>query len=114
MFRQSYNIRRLLHHRLFGRYLLLTNTISSCVLDALGDALEQRVEYVRPHDWPRTVRFGTVGLLMGPIDHYWFRYLDFHFPGTRAPAVAKKVILDMLVVSPILIVFFYLRKLPLA
>lgn len=112
MFRHGYYIRRLLHHHLLGRYLLLTNTVSSCALDALGDALEQRVECVRPHDWPRTLRFGTVGLVMGPIDHYWYRYLDFQFPGVRATAVAKKVTLDMLVLSPVLIILFYLRELP--
>lgn len=111
MFRHSYYIRQFFHHRLLGRYLLLTNTVSSCALDALGDALEQRVERVSPHDWPRTLRFGTVGLLMGPIDHFWYRYLDFQFPGVRATTIAKKVTLDMLVLSPFQILLFYFREL---
>ena len=102
--------RRLLQHRLFGRYLLLTNTVSSCALDALGDALEQRVERMRPHDYPRTLRMGAVGLILGPLDHYWYRFLDSRFPGTRAPIVAKKVALDLLLLGPISIVLFYFCK----
>lgn len=109
MFRHSC-IRRLLSHPLLGKYLLVTNTVSSCVLDALGDALEQRVECMRPHDWPRTFRMGTAGFLLAPIDHYWYRFLDSRFPRTRAVVVAKKVALDMLVLGPISVTLFYLRE----
>ena len=111
MFRHSYYVGLLLRHRLLGKYLLVTNTVSSCALDALGDALEQRgIECVRPHDWPRTLRMGTVGLLLGPVDHYWYLFLDSQFPGTRAAAVTKKVTLDILVFGPISLILFFLRE----
>lgn len=107
MFRHT----RYIHRLLLGRYLLATNTISSCALDALGDGLEQRgVECVTPHDWPRTLRMGTVGLLFGPVDHYWYRLLDSRFPGTRAAAVTKKVTLDMFIYGPIAVTLFYMRE----
>ena len=109
MFRHTRYIRRLV----LGRFLLVTNTVSACVLDSLGDALEQRgVEHVRPHDWPRTLRMGTVGLLLAPVDHYWYRFLDSRFPGTRAAVITKKITLDILILAPLSVVLFYIRKPP--
>ena len=111
MFRHTRSIRRLL----LGRYLLATNTVSQCGLDALADVLEQRcIECASPHDWPRTLRMGTAAFLMGPVDHYWYHFLDSRFPGTGAATVARKVTLDILVYGPIGVVLFYLRKLRLA
>ena len=107
MFRHTAYIRRLL----LGRYLLVTNTVSSCALDALGDAAEQRaVECLIPHDWPRTLRMGAAGLLMGPVDHHWYRFLDSRYPGSHGAAVAKKVSLDILLYGPVAVVMFYLRE----
>lgn len=107
MFRHTRHIRRLL----LGRYLLVTNTVSACALDALGDVLEQRcVEHVRPQNWPRTLRMSTVGFLMGPMDHYWYRFLDDRFPGTQAAVIAKKLTLDMLIYGPLSVIIFYIRE----
>jgi protein Mpv17 len=45
--------------RIFGKYLLLTNTVSSGVLMAAGDLIQQEIEKHRtlkskPFDWKRT------------------------------------------------------------
>ena len=108
MFRHTGYLRR----ALLGRYLIVTNTASACALDALADVTEQcGVECVRPHDWPRTLRMGATGLLLGPVDHFWYRLLDTRYPGCHAAAVAKKVSLDTLVYVPLAIILFYLREL---
>lgn len=107
MYRHAAHIRRLL----LGRYLLVTNTVSGCVLDALADATEQRcVERASPHDWPRTLRMGTAGLLFGPFDHYWYTLLDKRLPGRHAAVIAKKLSLDLFVYGPIGVAAFFLRK----
>ena len=108
MFRHTVYLRRLL----LGRYLIVTNTVSAGTLDGLADAVEQCwVERVQPHNWPRTLRMGTTGLLLGPVDHCWYRFLDSRFPGSHAAAVAKKVALDSFMYLPIGIVLFYTREL---
>lgn len=105
MYRHAAHIRRLL----LGRYLLVTNTVSGCVLDALADATEQRcVERTSPHDWPRTLRMGTAGLLFGPFDHYWYTLLDKRLPGRHAAVIAKKLSLDLFVYGPIGVAAFFL------
>ncbi|CAI8030428.1 Mpv17-like protein 2 [Geodia barretti] len=104
MSRHTVYLRRLL----LGRYLIVTNTVSAGTLDGLADAVEQcGVESIQPHDWPRTLRMGTTGLLLGPVDHCWYRFLDSRFPGSHAAAVAKKVALDSLMYLPVGIVLFY-------
>ena len=108
MSRHTVYLRRLL----LGRYLIVTNTVSAGTLDGLADAVEQcGVESIQPHDWPRTLRMGTTGLLLGPVDHCWYRFLDSRFPGSHAAAVAKKVALDSLMYLPVGIVLFYTREL---
>lgn len=47
---------------LFGKYLLLTNTISSGFLMSLGDVVSQEIEYrknlvVRRYDWKRIGKY---------------------------------------------------------
>jgi hypothetical protein len=51
---------------------------------------------------------GTVGLLLGPVDHYWYFFLDSQFPGTRAATVAKKVTLDILIFGPVSLILFFI------
>lgn len=102
--------RTLVQRVLFGRYLLVTNTVASGLLDAVGDVLEQRLERVSPHDTPRTLRMGTVGLLLGPVDHFWYRLLDSRMPGRRSSIVAKKVAVDTIVFGPVAIVLFYMSE----
>ena len=102
--------RLFLNRQLFDRYLLLTNTVVSGLLDALGDVLEQRLERVDPHNWARTRRMGTAGIVLGPVDHFWYRFLDSRFPARNPLTVLKKVSVDMLAFGPVSIVIFYISE----
>lgn len=101
---------RLVYDTIFSRYLLLTNTVVSCGIEALGDYLEQKLERATQNDWQRTRRMAIIGLLLGPPEHFWFKFLDKRYPGTGTVAVIKKVTLDELINGPFCIVAFFTGK----
>ena len=97
-----------LFHKVFSRYLLATNTVTSGFLDGLGDCVQQRFfERTHPHDWGRTRRMAIMGLLLGPIDHYWYQLLERRLPLKTAKMIAIKVILDELVIGTTSISIFF-------
>ena len=67
---------------LFGRYLLVTNTVSSGALLGLGDVIQQKIERMQginksdKNDWKRTGKLFIVGLSQGPPHHYFYIWLD--------------------------------------
>ncbi|XP_038572903.1 mpv17-like protein 2 [Micropterus salmoides] len=95
-----------------GRYLLLTNTLSGGVITVLGDSLQQSWESHkdpgRVQDWRRTGRMFVMSCSMGPLHHYWYHWLDKVFVGTALNTVGKKLILDQLIPSPTLGVWYFL------
>lgn len=94
---------------LFGRYLLVTNTISSGLLMMLGDVAAQVIEMRRDnvteqkYDWYRIGRMTLVGISQGPMHHYLYKWMDRALPGTDFRTVFKKIGLDQFVLSPIFI-----------
>lgn len=97
----------------FTKHLLITNTLVCGGLGGLGDFLQQKLERSlslepRSNDWPRTVRMTTVGLLIGPIGHVWYRFLDSTFPGNSKMTVLKKLALEQALVSPSLLLGFFI------
>ncbi|XP_068599833.1 mpv17-like protein 2 [Brachionichthys hirsutus] len=94
-----------------GRYLLLTNTLSGGVMLAIGDYLQQTREiYKEPkrvREWRRTRNMFLVGLSFGPILHYWYIWLDKVFAGRTIKTVVKKVLMDQLIASPIIGMWFF-------
>ena len=47
------------------------------------------------------------GLTVGIFCHYWYRVLDSRMPGRNFPMVMKKVLVDQIVASPIVILIFF-------
>ena len=102
---------RKVYDNLFSRYLLLTNTVVSGVLEGLGDFLQQKLEGKQNNDWQRTKRMTIMGLILGPPEHYWFRLLDKRFPGRSPTIVAKKVFLDETVNGVFFLAVFFIGTL---
>uniref|UniRef100_A0A8C9LA04 MPV17 mitochondrial inner membrane protein like 2 n=1 Tax=Pavo cristatus TaxID=9049 RepID=A0A8C9LA04_PAVCR len=102
---------RLLQPLFRGRLLLLTNTVSCGTLMAAGDALQQfwhlRHE-PQAHGCRLAGRMFAVGCSMGPVLHFWYVWLDNAFPARGMRTVLKKVLIDQVVASPILGVWYFL------
>ena len=82
---------------------LARNTCVSCALYCLGDTFEQRLEGYGErgsNDWSRTARMAAMGAFIGTIDTYWYTLLDSAIPGANGRQVAKKVLLDQIIWSP--------------
>ena len=90
--------------------LLLMNTATCSVVYALGDVCQQKMEGCETLDWARTSRMAVLGFLIGPLNHYWFLFLDRKLPGRRAATVVKKVIVDQLVLAPVACAFFFVGE----
>ncbi|XP_022353392.1 mpv17-like protein 2 isoform X1 [Enhydra lutris kenyoni] len=98
-----------------GRALLVTNTLGCGVLMAVGDGVRQSWEVrARPgqkFNPRRSASMFAVGCSMGPFLHYWYLWLDHLLPASGLPGlpnVLRKVLIDQLVASPMLGVWYFL------
>lgn len=53
-------------------------------------------------DWLRTVRYASIGCAVGPTLSMWYRTLDRFGTANTIPIVAKKILVDQLVASPLI------------
>ncbi|GLH06335.1 Mpv17-like protein [Gryllus bimaculatus] len=103
--------------KIFGKYLFITNTISSGILMGVGDIIQQELEIYRGHhkgsklwkryDWQRIHRMFWVGLILGPPQHVFYGYIDKLLPKRDFASVSKKILLDQIVISPVCIAVFF-------
>lgn len=98
-----------------GKYLIVTNIVSSGGMLAVGDCIQQTrenrhaaAEEEKSRDWQRTGRMAAVGCSMGPFLHYWYQWLDKVYSGKIVKTVAKKVLIDQLIASPLLGAWYFI------
>ncbi|KAJ8005671.1 hypothetical protein DPEC_G00120350 [Dallia pectoralis] len=116
-----------LHARLLRQYLvllknypILTKSVTSAILSALGNLLSQALEAkrkakgtpVKEIDISGPARFAIYGLLItGPVSHYFYQLMEVLLPTTIPFCMAKRLLLDRLIFAPaFLLVFFFVMN----
>lgn len=86
---------------LFGRYLLLTNTVSSGLLMYIGEIAAQKLDKSNKlsngdtvYDKEKIKQLTVVGISQGPLHHYTYLWMERLLPGTTKKAVFKKILSD--------------------
>ncbi|KAL5233606.1 hypothetical protein ACI65C_001016 [Semiaphis heraclei] len=86
-------------------YPIRTNLVQTGVLFGLGDLMAQSaVEKRKPDeiDWLRTVRYASIGCAVGPTLTMWYKTLDRLGTKNTIPIVARKILVDQMIASPII------------
>ncbi|XP_061529290.1 peroxisomal membrane protein 2 [Phycodurus eques] len=111
---------RLLSQYLFllKKYPILTKSVTSGILSALGNLLSQILEArkksqsdasVKGIDTAGAARYAIYGLLVtGPLSHYFYQLMEMWMPTTDPYCVVKRLLLDRLVFAPGFLMIFYL------
>lgn len=85
--------------------------IKDCVVFQVGDLIEQRIEIYKKEieslDPVRTRNMAASGLTVGIFCHFWYKLLDGKLPGRNFSMVMKKVLVDQLLASPVIIFLFF-------
>lgn len=93
------------------KYLLYTNVTISITLSGIGDSLEQTYELYKKeqerYDLKRTMHMAFSGAAVGVLCHHWYKVLDRFIIGKTVDMVVKKLLLDQLIFSPIMIITFF-------
>merc|ERR1711997_90249 len=108
--------------KLFKNYLLVTNISVSVAISATGDIIQQKYEQhhtisiqensdnemrfltIRNWNYLRTGHMSlSFGLTSGIMCHFWYNYLDRLHPGRGLKTIAKKVLTDQVLFSPVCI-----------
>ncbi|GMT04729.1 hypothetical protein PENTCL1PPCAC_26903, partial [Pristionchus entomophagus] len=93
-------VRRWISTLFSSRFLLYTNTVTSCTMLCAGDALQQAISYNEGTelDGMRTARMTAMGLILGPMTHGWYKFLDgYPFRGSPSIIAIKKIVCDVAV-----------------
>ena len=101
------------NHAFSARYLLATNTLLSISLEGLSDCTQQAIEGNGYFDGKRTALMMIMGAFFGPIEHYWYGFLDQRLPGVSRTAVIKKVFFDEAVFGVSSVAVFFYGECPL-
>lgn len=89
------------------KYLLYTNTGISIFVSTSSDLVNQKYQISQKDidkvDLKRSRDVAISGSFIGPFCHFWYMYLDKWFPGRSAKIIAKKLVVDQFVCSPVVI-----------
>lgn len=96
----------------FNKHLFATNVMISLTLSGVGDILQQHhnIQKGKQKAWDaaRTRHMTCSGITVGALCHHWYNLLDRKLPGRTAKVVAKKLLVDQLLFSPVCLVTFFL------
>ncbi|XP_008333767.1 peroxisomal membrane protein 2 [Cynoglossus semilaevis] len=112
------------HFRLLQQYLLLlkkypilTKSVTSAIISALGNLLSQFVEArkkaknevsISEIDAAAAARFAIYGLIItGPVSHYFYQLMEVWMPTTDPYCIVKRLLLDRLFFAPGFLLIFY-------
>ncbi|XP_061907271.1 peroxisomal membrane protein 2 [Entelurus aequoreus] len=106
---------------LLKKYPILTKSITSGILSALGNLLSQIVEarkkskdneVAQEIDTAGAARYAIYGLFItGPVSHYFYQLMEVWMPSTDPYCVLKRLLLDRLVFAPgFLLLFFFVMN----
>ena len=90
--------------------LLMMNTATATVLYVVGDLCQQKLEGRESFDWARTSRMAVLGFISGPMNHFWYVFLDGRLPGNAVQTVLKKVACDQAVIAPLCCSVFFVGE----
>nr|XP_046243320.1 peroxisomal membrane protein 2 [Scatophagus argus] len=113
-----------IHFRLLQQYLvllkkypILTKSVTSGVLSALGNLLSQILEArkkaknggpVNAIDTAGATRYAIYGLFItGPVSHYFYQLMEVWMPSTDPYCIVKRLLLDRLFFAPGFLLLFY-------
>ncbi|XP_070992902.1 peroxisomal membrane protein 2 [Oncorhynchus clarkii lewisi] len=110
---------RLLHQYLIllKNYPILTKSVTSGILSAMGNLLSQALEAkrkakegtpVKEIDISGPARFAFYGLLItGPVSHYFYQLMEVLMPTTVPYCMVKRLLLDRLIFAPAFLLLFF-------
>ncbi|XP_077982066.1 mpv17-like protein 2 [Glandiceps talaboti] len=59
-------------------------------------------------DWSRTGRMFVIGLILGPFNHCWYKFLDHILPARTFGIIVRKILLDEIIASPFFATTFFM------
>ncbi|XP_072244069.1 peroxisomal membrane protein 2 [Leuresthes tenuis] len=113
-----------LHFRVLQQYLILlkkypilTKSVTSGILSALGNLLSQILEarkkakseaQVNEIDVAGATRYAVYGLFItGPVSHFFYQLMEAWIPTTDSLCVVKRLLLDRFIFAPGFLLIFY-------
>ena len=105
------DFRRFIKVAFSEKYLFYTNVTISLTLSSVGDLMEQSYEiYIKEqthYDFKRCSHMAFSGVAVGILCHHWYKVLDKFIIGKTVDMVAKKLVLDQFIFSPVMIVTLF-------
>ncbi|KAF7661983.1 hypothetical protein LDENG_00248630 [Lucifuga dentata] len=106
---------------LLKKYPILTKSVTSGILSALGNLLTQILEAkqkakhgapVKEIDTAGTARYAIYGFLItGPVSHFFYQLMEAWIPSTDSYCIVKRLLLDRLIFAPsFLLLFFFVMN----